>query len=290
MLSPTVELELLTSTEPVDDDDDVSWNSLAACALPPLIWAHTIYVVPTVSPDGQLNVPEKPPFVTVSVVALLSAVNGLQVLSVISVLYPKTADTDVAVLGPLTVIVVPGPPDVGVLVSVEAAVPEVTVKVPTDHTLEPSTAQTLYVLPDVIPGGKLYESLKKPLVTEGEPIVGEPATQLDASYPILIVPVSRAQVVSVVSLVFGMLLLLTETDEPAAPVEGPNVNVGVVGAHAAALTLASAAACAGKAAPQPSAVSANTSTAEHTISAMLVETIFARFTPVFMLPSPKGPS
>ena len=54
--------------------------------------------------------------------------------------------------------------------------------------------------------------------------------------------------------------------------------------------VASAAACAGKAAPQLSAVSANASTAKHTISAMLVETIFDRFTPVFMLPSPKGPS
>ncbi len=79
---------------------------------------------------ARLNVPEKVPFVTVSVVELLSGINGLQVVSVISVLYPKVAVTDVNVLGPLTVIVVPGPPDVGVLTSVEVvAVPEVTVKV-----------------------------------------------------------------------------------------------------------------------------------------------------------------
>ena len=257
---------------------------LAACALPLLISAHTIYVVPTVSPDGQLNVPEKVPLVTVSVVALLSGVNELQEVSVISVLYPKTADTDVNVLVPLTVIVVPGPPDVGVLTSVEVVEePEVTAKVPTDHTLEPSTAQILYVLPDVIPDGKLYELLKNPPDTDGEPIAGEPATQLDASYTILIVPVSRGQAVGVALPVSGMLLLLTETDEPAAPVEGPNVNEGADTVHAALAP----AACAGSAAPQLSAVSANASTAKHTISAMLVETIFDRFTPVFMLPSPK---
>ena len=47
------------------------------------------------------------------------------------------------------------------------------------------------------------------------------------------------------------------------------------------------AACAGKAAPQQSAVSANARTAEHRISAMLLEMIFDRITPAFMLPSPK---
>ena len=119
-----------TSTDPVDDDDVEFTNSLASCALPPLISAHTIYVVPTVSPDGQLNVPEKVPLVTVSVVALLSGVNELQEVSVISVLYPKMADTVVAVLLPLTVTVVPGPPEVGVLTSVEVVVEPVIVKAP----------------------------------------------------------------------------------------------------------------------------------------------------------------
>ena len=117
--------------EAVDDDVDVEFtNSLAACALPLLISAHTIYVVPTVSPDGQANVPEKVPLVTVSVVALLSGINGLQVLSVISVLYPKTAVTVAAVLEPVTVTVVPGPPDVGLLTSVEVVEEVVIVKEP----------------------------------------------------------------------------------------------------------------------------------------------------------------
>ena len=68
------------------------------------------------------------------------------------------------------------------------------------------------------------------------------------------------------------------------PVPGPNDIEGFPRVHAAG------AACAALPVPQLSAISANTSTAKHTISAMLVETIFDRFTPVFMLPSPKGPN
>ncbi len=119
----------------VDDVDvDVEFrNVLAACTGPPLISAHTIYVVPTVSPDGQENVPEKVPFDTVAFVEL-TELYGLQLASVVSVLYPKLTGMVVpvaAVLGPVTVTVVPGPPDVGVLTSVEVVVlVPVTVKLP----------------------------------------------------------------------------------------------------------------------------------------------------------------
>ena len=50
-------------------------------------------------------------------------------------LYPKMADTVAAVLEPVTVTVVPGPPDVGVLTSVDVVEePEVTAKVPASNT------------------------------------------------------------------------------------------------------------------------------------------------------------
>ena len=148
----------------------VTWNSLAACALPPLIWAHTIYVVPTVSPDGQLNVPEKVPFVTVSVVGL-TELNGLQVASVISVLYPKVTGT-VPLAGvmfePATVIVVPARPDVGVLVIDNPPVGGsfVTWNSLAACALPPLIwAHTIYVVPTVSPDGQLNVPEKVPFVT-----------------------------------------------------------------------------------------------------------------------------
>ena len=97
-----------------------------------MISAHTIYVVPTVSPDGQLNVPLKLVPVTVAVVEL-TELNELQLVLAISVLYPKLTGIVVpvvAVVVPLTVIVVPGPPDVGLLTSGEVVEEPVIVKPP----------------------------------------------------------------------------------------------------------------------------------------------------------------
>ena len=79
----------------------------------------------------------------------------------------------------------------------------------------------------------------------------------------------------------SILLPVTVIGVLTGPDPGPNEIEGVPRVHAAG------AACAALPALQLSAVSANASTAEHMISAMLVETIFDRFTPVFMLPSPK---
>jgi len=83
----------LTEADDDDDDDDEGWK-LPPISVPltPPTWAHTVYVVPTVVPDdGQLNVPVKVPFVTISLVALPTELNGLQL---VAVLYPKVTDTD----------------------------------------------------------------------------------------------------------------------------------------------------------------------------------------------------
>jgi len=92
-----------------------------------------------VVPDGQANVPVKPPPVTDGAVPeLLTLLNELQSEAV---LYPKVTDplvtsavgvatgaapddgaTSIVILEPVTVIVVPADPDVGLLVIVPPAV------------------------------------------------------------------------------------------------------------------------------------------------------------------------
>ena len=138
------------------------------------------------------------------------------------------------------------------------------------------------------PDGQVNVPLRLPFVIESVEALVTIVPQLVIPISIVAEPVvSRGQ--GEVPLVPSCTPLpVTVTVEPAVPDEGLIAIEGFAGVHVAAL--ASEAASAGKAAPQPSAVSANTSTAEHTISAMLVETIFDRFTPVFMLPSPKGPN
>ncbi len=107
---------MLTDT---DDDDVVTLKVLAASVpLTPLIWAHTIYVAPTVDADvGQVNVPLNEPFVIVAVE--LTAVSELQLLLG---LYPKVTvapDSGLQLLStiplPVTVTVVLTGPDVGLL-------------------------------------------------------------------------------------------------------------------------------------------------------------------------------
>jgi len=97
----------------------VTWKVLAAnVPLTPLIWAHTIYVVPAVVPDdGHVNVPLNEPFVIVAVE--LTAVSELQLLLG---LYPKVTvalDSGLQLLStmfePVTVTAVPTGPDVGLL-------------------------------------------------------------------------------------------------------------------------------------------------------------------------------
>ena len=199
-------------------------------------------------------------------------------------LYPKMADTDGNVLEPVTVTVVPGPPDEGPLVSVEVPVVVVTVKVPawcTVGLLPPIVTQTGYPVFTVhVPDGQENGSLNEPLASVfAELIVVVVLQPVVVPYPIV-----TELLITQLLAPSTTLLPLRVTDVPGPPDVGLSVN-DCAPEHAAA-----GAACAGDAAPQPSAVSANASTAKHTISAMLVETIFDRFTPVFMLPSPKGPS
>ncbi len=105
--------------------------SLAVLPFIAVILAHTLYFVPTVSPDGQVNVPVKAPITT----AGFEPPTLLNVLQ-LSVLYPKVTDpvvtvptvgaidgvvddgkTFVVMPEPVTVIFVPADPDVGVLVT-----------------------------------------------------------------------------------------------------------------------------------------------------------------------------
>ncbi len=125
--------------------------------------------------------------------------------------------------------------------------------------------------------GQLNVLVNPPEVIVTLDIVGEALLQLDVSYARVPEPLKSVAL----QLLSAMPEAVTLTDVPT----GPDAEVGLVienvgVAHAAF-------ACAGKAAPQQSAISANTSTAEHRISAMLVEKIFDRVTPAFMLPSPK---
>ena len=142
------------------------------------------------------------------------------------------------------------------------------------------------MLVELSPDGQVNEPLRLPF--EIESVEASVTIVLQPPIPISIVavPLSSAGQ-GELPVASCTPLPVTVTVEPAAPDEGLIAIEGAVGVHAA---LTPAAACAGNAAPQLSAVSANASTAKHTISAMLVETIFDRFTPVFMLPSPKGPS
>ena len=109
-------------------------------------------------------------------------------------------------------------------------------------------------------------------------IVVEALLQLDVSYARVPEPLKSVAL----QLLSCMPEAVTVTDVPT----GPDAEVGLV-IENVGVTHAAGAACAGKAAPQQSAVSAKTRTAEHRISAMLVEKIFDRVTPAFMLPSPK---
>jgi hypothetical protein len=272
-------LSTLTVAED-EDDDAVSWKlPPTSVPLTPPTWAHTVYVVPTVSPDGQANVPVKVPFVTVSFVALPTGINGVQL---VAGLYPKVTDTVPlagVMLEPFTVTVEPGAPVPGLLVieadeddEAEATkLPPASVKVPPPLTLL-TWAHTVYVPAAV--DGQLNVPMNPLLVT--------------VRFAALPTELNGLQLVAV------LYPKVTDTVVPLAGVmPEPNTVICVPAVPVPGLLVIEAAgicACAGKAAPQQSADNANANTAEHMISAMLVETIFDRFTPVFMLPSPKGPS
>ena len=206
-------------------------------------------------------------------------------MQLVAVLYPKVTVTVVPVAGvmlePLTVIVVPGGPDVGVLVieGGDAVTVKVLLLVSTGVLLLlPIMRQTLYV-PTADPApvvGQVNVALVNPpeVIVTVEPVRVELLPQLVVSYPTLAVPLNSValQVLSCMPEAFRVIVA------PTAPVRGELVNVGDVHVDGSA--------CAGDAVPQRRAISASNSIAEHSTKAMLVETIFDRFPFVFILALP----
>ena len=258
-----------TLTEADDDDDDEAVKELAAytvALLPVPTVTQTVYFVPTVGPDdGQVNEAEyELPDIGVPVPILVGAGD----LQLASVLYPKetTVPFVAVMLEPVTVIDWLTGPVVGLLVN-EVDGAEAWKGLPTSVLPIPLTwAHTIYVPAAV--DGQVNLSMKPPFDTCSLVALPTGVNELQS------VPRWYPKVTDTVPLAGVMPVPITVICVPAEP------DLGL-------LEIEGDAACAGKAAPQQSAVSAKANTAEHRISAMLVETIFDRFSPAFMLPSPK---